>query len=105
MYKGANLDLIEVIGLTMFAWLGIEFVRCPFPGVIFGIISSGYIIWKWRDGIENRKLRRAKREEEKERRLEEKERRLEEKERHDWERKEHEVRIANLHKSDLDNKI
>ncbi len=43
-------DVIEAVSLTVFSWLSLEFFGL-IAGIIFGTISSGFIIWKWRKGI------------------------------------------------------
>ncbi|MCY3997804.1 MAG: hypothetical protein OXC92_02750 [Flavobacteriaceae bacterium] len=50
MVRTVDNDVIEVVSLTVFSWLSIEFLGVV-AGIIFGTVSSSFIIWKWRKGI------------------------------------------------------
>ncbi|MCY4161646.1 MAG: hypothetical protein OXE77_07255 [Flavobacteriaceae bacterium] len=50
MVRTVDNDVIEVVSLTVFSWLSLEFFGFV-AGITFGTISSIFIIWKWRKGI------------------------------------------------------
>ena len=54
MAQNIDTDVIEVASLTILTWLSIEFYGI-IAGVIFGTISSSFIIWKWSAGKKEHK--------------------------------------------------